>query len=163
MLIATRGPKKGKCNICGSEGKLTEDHTPPKGCIKIKQVELHPIIVRLNADQPKRKGRLSQNGVKYRTLCAECNNKFLGHKYDPEFIKFANEVSLFLKSQIHLPSIMRVSVKPQRIMRSLLGHMCAQGVNRYEKGRMTKPISDYFLNPEKQLPEEIKIYYWVFP
>jgi hypothetical protein len=72
VLIVTKGPKEGRCNICGEEGKLTEDHTPPKGCIKIKQVELHHIIQHLNAEQPQSKGRISQNGVKYRTLCARC-------------------------------------------------------------------------------------------
>ncbi len=30
MRLNTRGPQYGKCNICGEEGKLTDDHTPPK-------------------------------------------------------------------------------------------------------------------------------------
>ncbi len=41
--------------------------------------------------------------------------------------------------------------------------MCAQGVNRYDKGKITKPISEYFQDQNKTLPNEIKIYYWPFP
>lgn len=26
-----KGPKVGRCNICGEVGPLTEDHVPPKG------------------------------------------------------------------------------------------------------------------------------------
>jgi hypothetical protein len=163
LLIETRGPKSGKCNICGAIGKLTEDHTPPKGCTKIKKVDLHHIIEHLNAAAPRSKGRLSQNGVKYRTLCGVCNNQRLGLEYDPEFIAFVNRIADYLKTNIQLPSVMHVTAKPQRVMRSLLGHMCAQGVNRYDKGKITNPITEYFQDSSKPLPSEIKIYYWPFP
>ncbi len=163
IRIGTRGPKYGRCNICGEEGKLTEDHTPPKGCIKINLVDLHHIIEHLNVEQPKSKGRLSQNGVKYRTLCSKCNNNLLGGEYDPSFISFVNMIGNYLKSNIHLPPVMHVTTKPQRVMRSLLGHMCAQGVNRYDKGSITEPIKEYFQDQSKPLPDNIKIYYWPFP
>lgn len=163
VLIATRGPKEGKCNICGEEGKLTEDHTPPKGCIKIKQVELHYIIQHLQVKYPQSKGRISQNGVKYRTLCDRCNNSLLGTKYDPEFILFVNSIGDYLKTHITIPPIVYVKTKPQKVMRSLLGHLCAQGVDRYEKNDFTESLREYFLKPEKPLPGEIKIYYWPFP
>jgi hypothetical protein len=86
--IATRGSKTGICNICGMHGKLTEDHTPPKGSIKIGQVELQHIVNYLSNEKPASKGRLLQNGVKYRTLCSSCNNTYLGAKYDPAVIEF---------------------------------------------------------------------------
>ncbi len=131
--------------------------------MKIGQVDLHHIVEHLNATPPKSKGRLSQNGVKYRTLCGKCNNGFLGREYDPEFIAFVNRIGGYLKTHITLPPVMQVKIKPQRVMRSLLRHMCAQGVNRYEKGFITEPIASYFQNPSKPLPPEIKIYYWPFP
>ena len=163
IRIGTRGRKFGQCNICGEISKLTEDHTPPKGCIKIKTVELHHIIENLGAVPPKSRGLHSQNGVKYRTLCSRCNNQLLGKEYDPSFINFVNTVGNFLKTELHLPSVMYVTAKPQRIMRSLLGHLCAQGVDRYDKGAITEPIKQYFLNPSIPLPANIKIYYWPFP
>lgn len=163
LLVETRGPKFGKCNICGVESKLTEDHTPPKGCLKIKQVELHHIMEHLNLSAERAKGRLSQNGVKYRTLCGDCNNRLLGTEYDPEFIHFVNSVGTYLKANIKLPSKMIVRAKPQRVMLSLLGHLCAQGVNRFDKGDITQPIAEYFKQESKLLPNQIKIYFWPFP
>jgi len=67
--ILTRGPKVGVCNICGTEVRLTEDHTPPKGCVRVTQVEMKGIVELLAAELPGKRRRVSQNGVKYRTLC----------------------------------------------------------------------------------------------
>ncbi len=163
QLIATRGPKLGRCNICGEEAELTEDHTLPKGCKNIGQVELHHIIEHLNIERTSRKGRLSQNGVKYRTLCGRCNNSVLGTRYDPVFISFVNDIGNFLRSGLHLPRIMTVRTKPQKVMRALLGHLCAQGVGRYEKGPLTEPLKEYFLDDTRTLPDALKIYFWPYP
>lgn len=163
VLIATRGPKHGVCNICGDEGPLTEDHTPPKGCIKVRQVELHHIIEHLNVNRSSTKGRRSQNGVKYRTLCKRCNNGLLGTNYDPSFISFVNELGMFLKTQIHIPPFIKIKLKPQRVMRSLLGHIAAQGVGRYMKGEMTEPLRDYLLDTSLSLPKLLNIYFWPYP
>ena len=163
LLVSTRGPRYGECNICGENAKLTEDHTPPKGCINIGQVELHHIVEHLNIEKTKSKGRLSQNGVKYRTLCHRCNNGLLGTKYDPAFIEFVNGIGNFLRSGLQLPPVISIKAKPQRVIRSLLGHLCAQGVGRYKKGPLTEPIKEYFLDDAKQLPDALKIYFWPYP
>lgn len=163
IVIATRGPKIGQCNICGNHGPLTEDHTPPKGCQKPKQVQLHH-IVNLLSDEPLRaKGRYSQNGVKYRTLCPRCNNALLGAKYDPPFIDFVNEVGRLLKSSLQLPPALCIRVQPQAILRSLIGHISAQGVDRYLKGPLTETVKEYFLDETKPLPNELRVFYWAYP
>jgi hypothetical protein len=163
ILVETRGPKQGICNICGGFGPLTEDHTPPKGCIKVRPVELHHIIEHLKAELPNSKGRQSQNGIKYRTLCKRCNNGLLGTEYDPSFINFVNELARYLKTQIYIPASISIKTKPQRLMRALLGHIAAQGVNGYEKGEITEPLRDYFLNQSLSLPVSLNIYFWAFP
>jgi hypothetical protein len=164
-IISTKGPKHGICNICGASGKLTEDHTPPKGSIKISQVELYHIINHLNNvnKKPIEKGRYLQNGVKYRTLCGACNNTHLGAQYDPAFNLFVNTVGAFLKTNILLPKVIPIEIEPQKIMRSLIGHLSAQGVNRFDKGPDTIPIRDFFLNISLPLPDNIHIYYWLYP
>ena len=43
--VDTRGPKIGHCNICDCYGRLTEDHVPPKGTLKVPQVDLLHIVV----------------------------------------------------------------------------------------------------------------------
>lgn len=163
ILIATWGPKFGECNICGDKAKLTEDHTPPKGCISIGQVELHHITEHLIFERTKSKGRLSQDGVKYRTLCGRCNNSLLGIKYDPTFINFVNGIGNLLRSGLQLPPIMPIRVAPQKLMRSLLGHLSAQGVGSYKTEPMAEYIRNYFLDETQSLPGEIKIYFWPYP
>lgn len=162
IQISTLGPRQGVCNICGEHGRLTEDHTPPKGCIKVSQVEMHHIVQHLSGEASA-KGRISQNGVKYRTLCHRCNNNLLGTVYDPAFIAFINKIAIFIKTPISLPRLMTVRCQPQKIIRSLLGHMSAQGVNRYLKGPKTEAIRDYLLDCSLPLPLGIKIYYWLYP
>src|SRR5690349_372794 len=129
--FVTRGPKTGKCNMCGNDGPLTEDHTPPKGAIRASQVEMHHIVRVLSVAKPASGGRISQDGVKFRTLCSRCNNGLLGANYDPAFNEFSRAVGLYLKSTLTLPPITYVKGKPQNIARSLLGHLSAQGVDRY--------------------------------
>jgi len=163
IQIATRGPVHGQCNICGEVGKLTEDHTPPKGCIKVGQVVIQHIVQRLAVEAPHKKGRSSQNGVKYRTICHRCNNSLLGAKYDIAFNQFVNTAGEYLKSTLALPPVVSVKGKPQKIMRAVLGHISAQGVDRYLKGPETESVRDYFLDDSQCLPASINVYYWVFP
>lgn len=159
----TKGATKGVCNICGEYGPLTEDHTPPKGATRITQVEMHHIVTALSAEQAGSRGRISQNGVKFRTLCGRCNNSLLGANYDIAFNDFSQRVASYLKASIMLPQAMRIRGKPQKIARSLIGHLCAMGVDRYQKGPHTEDIRDFFLDPAKPLPDYLDIYYWLYP
>lgn len=161
--VVTRGPKFGECNICGAEGPLTEDHTPPKGCVRVTQVEMRGIVELLAADLPRGRGRVSQNGVKYRTLCHYCNNELLGLNYDPEFNGFVNSVGSIVKSSLHLPNTLYVSAKPQMIARSLVGHIMAQRVKGYLKGPHTEDLKDWFYDKRRPIPDYMKIYYWPYP
>lgn len=163
VRVVTYGPSSGVCNICGADGKLTEDHTPPKGCIRVGAVKIQHIVERLSAPPSDIQGRISQNGIKYRTLCAKCNNAVLGGAYDPSLVEFANAVGSFLDSPIALPKQMHVRTKPQRVMRSILGHLKAQGVDRYDIGPDTIPVRDYIQDPTFSLPDWIRIYHWVYP
>lgn len=112
----------------------------------------------LAAEPPKKAGRISQNGIKYRTLCGDCNNRLLGIEYDPEFIRFVNGIGQCLRTTMVLPAILGFEAKPLRIMRSLLGHISAQGVGRYRKGAITEPLKNYILDLAVPLPNEIRIY-----
>lgn len=163
ILVNTFGPRLGQCNICGEHGPLTDDHTPPKGCHRPTQVELQHLSYLLSGTTNVPKGRRSQNGVKYRTLCGRCNNSLLGAKYDPHFIEFVNSVALHLRSPIALPSSITIPGRPQAIVRSLLGHLSAQGVDRYLKGPLTEAVRDYFLDDGLPLPSVIRVFYWAYP
>src|SRR5713226_5715297 len=64
--------KVGYCNICGRHRPLTADHVPPKGSGGLSDAELKTLsrYLLLDAHRPK----IYQNGVKFPTLCGDCNN-----------------------------------------------------------------------------------------
>jgi hypothetical protein len=164
LTVTTKGPKSGACNVCGDMGPLTEDHTPPKGWVRPTQVELQHVIRALSPNSaPKVKRTVSQNGVKYRTLCGRCNNTLLGHTYDPHLISFANHTATLLQSSLHLPATLSVPARPQAIMRAVLGHIAAQGVNRYSKGPHTEDFREYILDSSLPFPSYLSMYYWAYP
>lgn len=104
----------GKCNICGNIEKLTWDHVPPKGGQPFSDIEQESILQYL-AGGEERKYQFSQNGVKYRTICASCNNTLLGAKCDSTLNELAADVMLMIKTRIMLPTttihVKTVSVK----------------------------------------------------
>jgi hypothetical protein len=153
----------GECNICDDYGKLTEDHVPPKGSTKVKKVKMLSIHDALGVDRNEVKGRYSQNGVKFQTLCHNCNNKILGLNYDPHLNFFSSEVIQYLSSGLQLPHIINITSKPNLIARSVIGHMLAVDTGRSNKSKVISNLARYFLNPSYQLPKGIDIYYWVYP
>lgn len=164
-LVQTFGGKEGRCNICGNVGPLTADHSPPKSCYRPKAVQVRHIVEMLSPNEmtEKAKGRLLQNGLTFRTLCHRCNNDFLGLRYDPELACFTNSVANFLTSSMTLPGVATIRGNPQRMMRSIFGHIAAQGVDRYLKGPETEPLVDWFQDDTLPLPEGVRFYYWPFP
>lgn len=163
MRVITRGAKVGPCNICGVDGPLTEDHIPPKGASRLTQVLMLSILDLLHVERPKKSGRFSQNGVKYRTLCAKCNNERLGLFYDPTLISLARDVRVYLESSLHLPSTLPVKIQPNRLVRCVVGHLLAHGVAEHRNGTLIGDLTDYFLDETAPFPPNLKLYYWVYP
>jgi hypothetical protein len=161
-LLQTRGPMHGRCNICGIQGLLTEDHTPPKGYAPSVPVQMTHIADRLRSE-PQRKFRKAPDGVKYRTLCASCNNGLLGSEYDGALIRMARQATSVITSEMLLPPTVALRVMPQRVVRSVLGHIAAQGVDRYEKGPITEPLRDYLLNSALPMLAGVRLCYWIYP
>jgi len=163
LRLNTRGPQYGKCNICGNEGKLTDDHTPPKSCGGITDAELRGLHEKLAVEGERwTKPRRFQAGVYYRTLCVRCNG-LLGREYDPALAEMSRQVRTVAKSSLRLPSQIRLEVSPGAVARSVLGHIAAQGVNRYLKGPLTEAIRDYIHDGNLPLPETLTLYYWLYP
>jgi hypothetical protein len=163
MRINTKGPREGRCNICGEVGKLTEDHTPPKSCRGITAAELRSLHDKLTAEGERWSApRHFKAGVYYRTLCVRCNG-VLGTDYDPGLAEMCAQVRSVAQSPLRLPQQMQLQVSPGAVLRSVLGHLCAQGVDRYLKGQITEPLRDYVLDETRPLPEELRVYYLLYP
>jgi hypothetical protein len=153
--------KVGPCNICQQSASLSWDHVPPKGGIDLRPVEQITILQHLIGDLEKQKSRISQNGVKYRTLCKACNES-LGHRYDPVLNNFALGVGGILKSTIEIPAVFHYKTQPVKLIKAILGHLLA-AKNVIDNAGIDQKIRHFLLDDNAQLPEEIKIFYWIYP
>jgi len=103
--------KISTCNICMEDKPLSWDHVPPKGGINLTSVQMQTVFNLMAGDRGEPWLRESQNGVKYRTICKQCN-ELLGVQYDPTINDFAIEIGRFLNSGLQLPRIVNHPVKP---------------------------------------------------
>ena len=153
--------KVSQCNICKRIKPLSWDHVPPRGGIHLSYVEQETVFQHMTMPKDNKKYSISQNGVKYRTICKECN-EIIGRKYDPVLNDFAYNVGKILKTQLTLPSIIYYKTKPNLLIRAILGHLLAakadiDEVTVDEQGR------NFIFDEYVSIPEEIKIFYWVHP
>lgn len=107
--------------------------------------------------------RRSQDGMKYRTLCARCNNELLGRRYDPALITLSHEVGKLADSTLHLPAQLTVTMQPNRLARSVVGHLLAFGLQQYREGSANEALTDYFLDEQLPFPAHMRLYYWMYP
>lgn len=164
MKIQTRGAPIGICNICGEHGQLTDDHIPPRGVSQLAAVEmLHIHDLLAVGSAPRQSARFSQNGFKFRTLCKKCNNSLLGATYDPVLAALAADVRAFLKSPLTLPPVGNFQTEPNKLVRCVVGHLLAHGLDEHRSGSAIDALTDYFLDKEALFPDFIRLYYWVYP
>lgn len=158
----TRGPQVGKCNICGEVGPLTVDHCPPKGWAPRVPLRVSEVMAPYR-DGSKFRYQKFNNGVQFRSLCERCNRDILGTRYDPELISLVEKVTALTTSVLHIPALQYVRLRPQRIMRSVIGHLCSQGVDRFHKGELTEVLKNYLTDPTAKFPNSLSLCYWLFP
>jgi hypothetical protein len=166
--VITQGPKKGCCNICGSFGDLTQDHVPPRGSMNPKKVGIRNFVQTADNDDPQI-ARLSQNGVKFRSLCSECNNARLGGHFDPALNQFSRQFSSIIRnrSQLLLPSKVTFRLQPQRVARAVIGHLLAAEIREnMAMPPVLAPMRDlmrsYFLDSSSDFPKQLNLYFWPY-
>lgn len=135
---------------------------PPKGGYTITEVEQESIFQYLT-DGKKQKYQISQNGVKYRSICGDCNNRLLGSKFDPELNEFAVDIATLIKTNLYLPySIIRVKAKPALLCKAIVGHMLS-ATGYYGVSKIDERFRAYFLNDLVVRPVGFKVFYWIYP
>lgn len=162
-LLQIRGPEFGPCAICSQPGKLTDDHVPPKGASRLKQTEMMHLIAGIAAEPPRKGNRTTQDGVKFRSICAKCNNDRLGKSTDPDLISLCNEVHRLVTIPLSLPPHIFVPVRPQRVLRSVVGHILAYGIERTPEGPFEESIAAYFLDTGAEMPSQLDCFVWIYP
>lgn len=153
--------KHGKCNLCRNDADLTWDHVPPKGGIELSPVEMRLVLQTLSGDPRKDKFRISQNGVKYRTICKACND-WLGQEFDPTLNKFADDVSVLVRSPLHLPPVLEVETIPHRLIRAILGHLVAAKAE-IDDVLFDRQVREFIFDSAENVSDKINIYYWFYP
>jgi len=160
-----KGAEKGYCRICGEYGLLTVDHIPPKSCGNNSPVELSV-----------NNGRYitSQNGLKTRSICADCNNKKLGLDFDIELAKLCEEINCLRNKRITIPFLcQKMKIDSEKVIKSILGHILAITfpANISFSDYLSKPLinegvlDDYrnYVMGKSNLFERYRVYYWYFP
>ncbi|MGN0583230.1 MAG: hypothetical protein ACI4KB_11080 [Oscillospiraceae bacterium] len=159
------------CNICGKLSDLTWDHVPPKACrnsISVKFNHLMDGIPEFNDYK-----MISQNGIRFRSLCSDCNNTLLGKEYDPELVKFTSGVVSYIDASLEQgpPGIMdlsalgicKVKIKVNRVARAICGHILA-AKNEYDNQTISdSKFREFFLNPSAQPPQNYRLLMWFYP
>lgn len=164
----TVGSPYGKCNICLQSGVLTYDHVPPKGASITQSGRVSIMTLPDSLESLKSVAAISSsNGLKFRTLCSNCNGALLGSKYDPELSIFAKQVAQLQRTayQLLLPRKVAVDCKPQRIARAIIGHLLAAEVRQNMNDEPTRaPMAEamraYFLDESLGLPPELRVFVW---
>jgi hypothetical protein len=155
--------KIGPCNICKSVETLTWDHVPPQGGTQIHPMQQQTIMQNLatcHGGHPRYS--ISQNGVKFRTICGMCNNTRLGRTYDPVLNEFRAKVVQNVTTTLILLPVVQIETNPRSLIRAVFGHLLAA------KGKIEDTVPDqamraYFLDETLVEPEKLKVFYWVHP
>ena len=78
----------GYCRICGSFGKLSFEHVPPKAAFNDRPISVLKGLGIFEAGHDPRRGRVQQKGAGEYTLCERCNNQ-TGHWYGQAYVEWA--------------------------------------------------------------------------
>ena len=119
-IFGTHGP----CALCRTYANLTEDHIPPEAVGNNGSWIARSYLTNAAGNKELIFGREFRGGIRFRTLCTECNSG-LGGREDKALVQFFDRVLKLVNSPLILNPIMRVSVKPNLIYRALLAHMIA--------------------------------------
>lgn len=151
----------GNCQICEKPKKLTDDHVPPQGGIDIDAVEIKSAFNFFTKQLGNKNYFISQNGVKFTTLCESCNSR-LGREYDTVLNSFSLDVNKFLTSKLSLLNSYNIETKPNRLIRGVLGHLLATK-SEIEKTPFDDKVREILFDENKPIPDDINVFYWIYP
>ncbi len=115
----------------------------------------------INAEVLPNTSRYFQGGVKFRSICATCNNELLGAEYDPHLIALTTQLDLHLK-KFQVNSF-RFDVKLNRVLKAIAGHILAQRIDGYRCSSVRDVLCTYFNSRGEILPAEWRAYMWTYP
>lgn len=163
---------KGRCVICGSAGKLTEDHVPPRSVSPPTALELR----RLGSTVSEKRGDSNSRGgfqaATFPSLCSCCNSERLGQLYDPVLAQFASDirkwVSAATRLKLWIGKAITIETKPRLLARAVVGHLLAAEERRDRwaiplEGPSVKALRNFFLDVDAPWPPGLHLYAWLYP
>ncbi len=158
--------KVDKCNICKQTKELTWDHVPPKAVLVEKSTYAAPLFSTLSSDSHQMTHY--QSGIKYRTICAECNGALLG-KYDAAYREFTQSVVQrldaledIIRTGGVIPRTITVELQINKVLRSICGHLLSMKKVFDDKTRTDEHLRKYVLNERLKLDNE-HLFCWFYP
>jgi hypothetical protein len=151
----------GPCNLCREQRPLSWDHVPPRSSLGPEPVEMATIMQVLCGSPGRRVVSTSQNGVKYRTLCRDCNTR-IGRDYDPALAQFVASIHARVKSSLCVPRTVAVSARPFELQRAVLAHVLAAKAE-LDGVVFDATVRDLLAKSSVSVPPAIKIFYWLYP
>lgn len=161
LIYRTQLKKKNwdRCNICMNMRKLSDDHLPPQGATVVTEVEVKSLQQQWANDPKHFRSAFSQNGLKFKTICRECNSK-LGSNYDHELIRFTSHIRRTFNSILTIPETSHIEVNPDRIIRAVVGHLIAAKV---EPDGVDDKARAYLADEVALPPPGLNVFYWIYP
>lgn len=157
-----------RCNICGRVTKLTWDHVPPKAVLNEPNTYANTLFSEYELPSPNKHMAHYQSGIKYRSICADCNNAVLG-KNDFVYKNFIDEivtqlemVAKAIQQGIALPRRITVNVKINRILRAICGHFLAMKTIYDDKNLADEYLRTYVQDESLRLEKE-NLFSWFYP
>jgi hypothetical protein len=151
-------PVYGTCCLCGSSGKLSFEHFPPRKAFNENPVLYSEIQDWLAGGNPDTfSGRKQRRGVGAYTLCESCNNR-TGGWYGRDYISLTRQGMQYLQkvrsaAGFYLP----FQIKPLHAIKQII---CMFASASGPELRRTKPeLARFVLNrEERHLPDDVRVF-----
>jgi hypothetical protein len=139
---------------------LTENHVPPEAVGNHNQWIARSYLAASTANQDLVYGRKFRGGVRFRTLCQDCNNG-LGGREDKAIVDFFSRVRKLVESPIILSPIIRVPAKPNLIFRGLLAHLVSANDSGVPSAFDSEAREIFFKRRSLNL-SSLSLFYWIY-
>ncbi len=161
--------EEGYCVICGSFGKLSKDHVPPRCATVIQPMFQKTVSEHYFSEEVKPLN--AHAGVTFKTICESCNGKLLGSldlEIKKPVEKFITLIRQYLNGTHFYGNIIPVPFDAIPFLRAMVGHLlAATSVEVCKKGPIDSdfftPLRKFVLGENKNIEDTHDFYYWFYP
>jgi hypothetical protein len=152
--------KYGSCCICGSEGKLSFEHVPPRAAFnnhRVLTANINELISKWDGELQSIKGKFHQRGSGSYTLCEKCNTK-TGAWYGKAFVDWSYQAFRLISLTKGKPTLYyHFRIFPLRVIKQIICMFFS--VNGPKFHVIHPDLVKFIMNPEdRSLRPEIRIY-----